>query len=581
MFPARGVIIPAVTRQSEQQEREHFFGAAKIMAALTLTSRVLGMVRDMAITWLGATRTTDAFQVAFAIPNLFRRLFGEGALASAFVPVFTETTEKSGFAKAARLLANALGLLTVFLLAVMILVILGLLTWGHLDPGKADRQLLITLLNVMMPFMVFTCLLGLGTAALNCRGHFTYFALAPNILNVFMIAAALVVAPYWRGRVQQQLFIIALSVSAAGAAQVAGVLWLLKRGGFSIRPRLWPVESGIRQMFRLMAPMLLGVGLLQISSLFDYVAAWVLTWTKDNPTVSLLGWETVRPLTAGVLVRYNAANRLYQFPMGVLAISLGVAVFPLLSRYAARNDMPNLRDSLNRALRLAIMEGLASATGLFVLAEPIIRLIFQHGRFRTEDTVQAVFILQMYLLGMWAYCSYQIFTRTFYSLKDVTTPLKVSCSMIALYMAIVLSLVWRFGAGAFGIATATTMSLNTIILSVLLRRRLGRIGGRKLVRSVARSLAACGVMALVLTWLLCELTGDEYWLIPHVLSIGPMLRHVIGLGAVPNWAVVTAAVPAGAAAFVATAWLLRAPELGELFGALRNRGKEDVPAPSE
>ncbi len=557
----------------QHKEREHFFSAAKLVAGITLLSRILGMVRDMAITWLGATRTTDAFAVAFAIPNLFRRLFGEGALAAAFVPVFTETQEQHGPEKAALLLANAYRLLAAFLSALAGLIIVGLLTWYTFFPGNWDRQLLLGLLSLMMPFMVTICLMGLCSAALQCRGHFAYPAMAPVLLNIFMIMAALASLRWWGGNIPAALYTISASVTLAGVTQLAIMLLMLRKHGFSLGGSLFPIEGGVKRMIRLMGPMLLGFGLLQISSLFDYLCAWWFTATPDAPTITLLGYTLQCPLEGGVLVRYNAATRLYQFPMGVLAISLGVAVFPLLSRYAARGDMPNLRLAVNRAMRLSIMEGLATGTGLFVLAEPIIELIFQHGKFTAADSAQSVFILKMYLLGMWAYCSYQIFLRAFYSLKDTTTPLKISCSLIALYMLMVLTLVWvpGIGAGAFGIATATSASINAILLATILRRRLGRIGGRQLAFSVARTLIACAAMFAVVAWMRAEVSGQPYWIIPGALGIHPMLRDAMHLPALGVAWQVALGVPLGAAVFMVAAAVMRAPELGELFGSLKRK----------
>ncbi len=529
------------------REREHFFRGAKTIAGLTLLSRVLGMLRDMAIVWLGARWQNDAFQFAFAIPNLFRRLFGEGALSAAFVPVFTEAAEQGGLERARRLLSNAMGLLSVCLLIVMLLAMGGFVVWSAYSPARPDRQFLALLSNLMLPFMVTMCLLALGSAALNCRGHFAYPAAAPILMNLCILAAAWLVAPLWKGDRAGQLTVIAAAVSVSGVLQLAGVLWLLKRHGFSLRATVWPVQEEVRRMLKLMAPMLLGIGFLQISSLFDYVIAWLFAVREFSSTVVLFGYEFHRPLSEGVLVRLAAAQRLYQFPMGVLAISLGVAVFPLLARYASRGDLPNLRDSVNRAMRLAMMEGLATGAGLFLLAGPIVGLIYRHGDFRQADAAHSAFILRMYVLGLWAFCTHQIILRAFYSLKDPITPLKVSCVMAGLYMVLVSVLIWvpQVGAGAFGLTAAVTFSLNVLVLALLLRKRIGRIGGRKLLASTLRSLVSCAVMAGVVL----------------------LLRR--GLGGCSNGLVVAVCVPAGAAAFVATAWLLRAPELGELLGAVR------------
>jgi putative peptidoglycan lipid II flippase len=530
-------------RQEAHREREHFFRSAKVVAGITLVSRVFGLFRDMGITSLGANRLTDAYGLAFQIPNLFRRLFGEGALSSAFVPVFTDTAEKDGFEKASKLLANAMALLSVFLLAVMLLVEIVFVVIALL-PGSADRQFLMMLATIMFPYMVTVCLLALGSAAMNCRGHFAFPAAAPIIFNIVGIIAAWWIAPILKGNLSGQLIIVAFSVVTAGFIQLIAVLWLLKKSGFSIRVRLTPVEPGIVPIIKLLLPMLLGLGFLQISELIATIISWNLTATVSVPDINIFGWVLHKPLTPGVITRVNAARALYQFPMGVLAISLGVAVFPLLTRYAARNDIVNLRDSINRALRLALMEGIATGAGLYILAEPIVKLIYARRNFSTADAAQAAFVLQMYVIGMWAYCSYQILARAFYSMKDTTTPLKVSCVLVVVNLLMLVTMIWIpwLGAGAFGLSTTITFAINAVVLAFLLRKRLGLFGGRKILASVIRGIIAAAVMSAVIYLLL--------WLMRDMR----------------NWIIVLTCIPAGIVVFVGTAWLLGSPEIAELRG---------------
>jgi len=529
--------------QEAHHEREHFFNAAKTVAGITLISRVFGLFRDMGVTSLGANRLTDAYGFAFQIPNLFRRLFGEGALASAFVPVFTDTNEKEGFEKASKLLANAMALLAVFLLAIMILVEIGFVITALL-PGPADRQFLMTMATIMFPYMVAVCLLALGSAALNCRGHFAFPAAAPIIFNIVGIIAAWWVAPILKGNLQGQLVIVAFSVIIAGLIQVIAVLWLLKKSGFSIRLRLKPIEPGIVPIIKMLMPILLGLGFLQISELIQTGISWNFTATAEAPDINIFGWILHKPLTPGVITRVNAARALYQFPMGVLAISLGVAVFPLLTRYAARNDMVNLKDSINRALRLALMEGIATGAGLYILAVPIVKVIYARRNFSPSDAAQAAFVLQMYVIGMWAYCSFQILARAFYSLKDTTTPLRVSCALVGANLIMLVTMVWIpwLGAGAFGLSTTITFAINAVVLAFLLRKKLGLLGGRKILKSVIRGVIAAAVMSAVV-YLLQSYMKD-----------------------MRNWIIVVVCIPAGTIVFVGTAWLLGAPEIAELRG---------------
>jgi len=531
---------------NEHKEREHFFNAAKLVAVITLISRIFGFVRDLGITSLGATRYNDAFGLAFKIPNLFRRLFGEGALASAFVPVFTEVHEKEGSEKARLLLANAFALLAVFLAVLLVIGELGFLIYSFV-PGPKDRQFLMLVAMIMYPYMFTVCLLALCSAALNARGHFVFPAFAPVLFNIFGIIAAWWLAPLL-DVLQSQLVLVAFSVVIAGIVQLAAVLWLLIRSRMFYWPRVKPVEPGIKNILTLLGPVLLGLGFLQFSEFFQDVVAWNLTTTEHSSTLNILGWALPRPLTEGVIVRVGAARAFYQFPMGVLAISLGVAVFPLLSRYASRGDIPNLRDAINRAIRLSLVEGLATGVGLFVLAEPIM-MIYARRKFTMEDSMQAAFVLKMYVIGMWAYCSYQILARAFYACKDTKTPLKVSCALAVVNLFLLLALIWipSIGPGAFGLSTSITFMINAFILMYLLRKRLGMLGGRKILACLVRSVIACVVMAAAIYFLKWKLSQAGYLII---------------LGS---------CIPVGTIVFLGALWIMKSPELFEFIGSIKQR----------
>jgi putative peptidoglycan lipid II flippase len=541
---------------SEHKEREHFFTQAKLVAVITLVSRLFGFVRDMGITSLGALGYNDSFGLAFKIPNLFRRLFGEGALASAFVPVFTDVYEKQGIEKARLLLANAFALLAVFLAFLLVVGELAFFVYSLLPVPTGhpylmllipkDHQVLMFFAMIMYPYMFTVCLLALCSAALNSRGHFAYPAAAPIIFNIFGIVAAWWVAPWLTQNLKDQLTVVALSVVIAGIVQLVAVLWLLKKSGLYQTPRLKPTEPGIPQILKLLTPMLIGLGFLQFSELFQDVIAYFLRASAEADSFTLLGHKILYPLTEGVLVRVGAARAFYQFPMGVLAISLGVAVFPLMTRYAARNDIVNLRDSINRALRLALMEGMATGVGLFVLAEPIM-MIYARRKFTVSDSMQAAFVLKMYVIGMWAYCTYQILARAFYAVKDTKTPLKISCILSVVNLILLLALVWipGMGPGALGLSTTITFSINAAILIYLLRKRLGLLGGRKIAISLMRTLVACAVMAAVV-----------YFLRWYMRDMN-------------NWLLLGVCISVGAAVFIAVAWLLGASELTELRGSAK------------
>ncbi|MDP7288217.1 MAG: murein biosynthesis integral membrane protein MurJ [Phycisphaerae bacterium] len=525
-------------------DQRHFFRGATIIAALTMLSRVFGLVREAAISALGATKTMGAFRVAFSIPNLFRRLFGEGAASAAFVPIFTEVAHKEGWDKARTVLANVAGLLAMLLGAIVVigeLVMLGVLMFAPQTALDAQHMgLTLQLTMIVLPFMLTVCLLAIGSAALNCKGHFAYPAFAPIMLNIFLIAAAWAVHGLELGQSRAGLYLLCASVLAAGITQLFGVVWLLKRFDLAAMLTIRPILAPSRQVAALALPMLIPLGVMQFSAFFDRIYAHILSGGT---------------LGVGVVTWFENANRLYQFPMAILGISLATAVFPLFSRYAADNDLDGLRSTVNRALRLSLFMGIPAGAALFVLAEPTMAVIFRRGKFLTADSVQSAWILQMYCLGMWAYFCNHILLRAFFAQKDTRTPLRISVMLAGLNMLLVGGLVFTpLKGGTMGLATATTASISTIIFTLILRSRWGQIGLRSIVASLARVLAASAAMCGTI---ICGMR----------IMMGPLdstTNTQAGL-------TLMVCIPAGIIVFLAVAWILRSTELKELYDAVTHR----------
>ncbi len=546
-------------QQQGQPEREGFFGAARLVAALTLGSRLLGLARDMAIVAFGATRAMDCFWTAFKVPNAFRRLFGEGALSAAFVPVFTQVAEAEGWERARLVLANCAGLLAVLLAGVVVLIELALVAALGLAPGGEDRRLLLQLTGLMLPFTFTVCLLALGSAALNCKGHFAYPAFAPILLNVFLILAAYVAHTLPTGAGHAGLFVLGGAVLLTGAVQIVGVVWLLRSVGLAVVPSLRPVLPATRRVARLALPMLVPLGVMQLSSLFDSFYAWIMTETPAAPRLEFLGLSIAKPLGEGVVTCLYAAERLYNFPLGVLAISLATVVFPLFSRYATRGDSAGLREATNRAVRLSLFMGVPAGVGLMVLAHPAVTLVYRHGQFTAAAAGRSALILQMYALGMWAYFCRHILLRAFFCQQDARTPLKVSCWLAGLnVLLVVVGVFTPLRGGAIGLATALTAGANVGVLGWVLHRRWGGLGLAGLLRSLGRTAAATATMASALLTVQALLAPLANRL---AASAGPKAGAAV---------VLAAALPAGLVAFFAAARLLRCGELAEL---LRRRGR--------
>ncbi|MCG8405510.1 MAG: murein biosynthesis integral membrane protein MurJ [Phycisphaerales bacterium] len=478
------------------RQHSRFLGSARLIAVCTLVSRVTGLARDMTMNHIyGQGWVQDAFNYGFLIPNLFRRLFGEGALSAVFVPVFTDVLDKKGRDAAWTLLGRVTGLM-VFVLSLLVivleLVVLAVYQWSDNEPM---RDLQIGLTAVMVPFMIGICLVALFAGILNCIQHFAVPALLPIVLNVMIITGAIVIGPMFGNELKEQAYGVGLCVTAASVLQLIIIIPVLRRNGVRIKLSLDRNDKELRRMIRMFIPIVLGHGLLLLNSYFDALIITSLTQGPEQPeSFSLFSMEIAYPLHEGALSAVYNAQRLYQFPLGVLAISLATAVFPTFSLFASRKDMPSLRSAVSQSLRLAIFVGLPSGLMLIILGEPIITLLFEHGRFDHDDTVRASNVLRWYGLVMTAFCCQHILLRGFYSLKDTITPMKISCWLVGLNLALNLALVWSLHEQAFGIATAITATLHVCISVWLLRRRLdGRLGAKAISLSAARTVTATAV----------------------------------------------------------------------------------------
>lgn len=523
------------------KEQDKFFSAAKIVALLTLLSRILGLVRDMVMVPLGSAVLADRFWLAYSIPNLFRRLFGEGALSSAFVPVYTEVHESKGIDRARVVLANVAGVLAIILSVIIVLIWLGLWAWWEIFGGDIYRLWLLQFTGIMLPFMFTICMLALGSAALNCRGHFGYPAFAPIIFNIGTIIAAKYIAPFICSAEINRFYVYSASVVACGILQLVGVVWMLKRIGLAVTMNFRPMLPETKEIGKLMIPMLLPISVLQLSAFADGMVALLLTRSTESSGL---------PLDPGTVRCFYAANRIYQLPMGVLAISIATVVFPLFSRYASRNDKPGLKDATNRAMRLSLFLGIPSGLALIIIAEPLIAAIFQRGNFVEYDTQRTARMLQMYCLGMWAYFCNHILLRAFYAIKQPRKPLQIACCLVALNLVIMTGGIFTpLKSSAIGLATAITSSANTLLLIWFFRKQVGLIGFRKILKSLIRIAIAAVVMSLGM-W--AAMYFADKFRFGHHTSIALVIKIAL-------------ATTVGMGCYFLTALALRSPELPEII----------------
>ncbi|MFM8640519.1 MAG: murein biosynthesis integral membrane protein MurJ [Planctomycetota bacterium] len=525
---------------------------ARTFTVLTLVSRVTGLGRDALLARaFGAGPTLDAFNFAFQVPNLFRRLFGEGALTASFLPVYARLDRDDP--NAARAFAGVM-------LALLGIVLAGLTIVGEVAlfailQGDPPAALGLRLLMIMLPYMPLVCLVAFLGAMLQTHGRFGPSAASPIILNLCIMAAAMKGSAWWprlglgdalpeRAAVEW----VAWSVIAAGLLQLAWNLWALRAHRVRAHLRVKGNGTHVREVVLKALPMLLGLGIFQVNTFIDgLVASWR---SMVGPTI--LGIEY--PLAEGSMTFLSYGQRLYEFPLGVFGVAIATAIFPALARES--NDPARFVDTLRRGLRLSFFIGFPASIGLVLVREPLAAAIFQGGRFDREAVREVGFVLAMYAPAIWAYSMQQLATRAFYALGDTITPVKVSAWMVLLNLALNLTLIWTpLRVGGLALSTAVCAVIQIAIMTRLMHRRMGALAGtdvpivdRETRAAFARTVAASAAMAAV-TWPVTIAFRDEdTWL----WSVGASLVFA-GVGAVT---------------YVAAARLLRMPELS---WALRGR----------
>lgn len=406
------------------QEIERVTRGAATVGAATLVSRLLGFLRDIALAnFFGAAGATDAFFVAFRIPNMFRRLLGEGrgAFVSAFIPLFSDSLEKGGKDGAKRFFKTTFGWFALALAAISILgVIFSPALISIFSPGfKADRtqfDLAVLLNRIMFPYLFFLALVALFMGVLNTLGHFFAPAIASALLNLCVIGAAFL-SPHLKA----PILALAIAVTVSGVLQLLLQLPFLKTRGFLIAPKLSGVTDEHKRLLNLMVPSVLGFIVYSINIMI-------------TPAIGSM-------LKEGAISYLYYSDRLIELPLAVIGIAFATAILPSLSRAASRNDEQDFSATLIASVRRLAFVSIPAAVGLIVLAEPIVKILFERGKFGADDTIGTTNALVAYAIGLVAFTLVQVLLRAFYSLKDLWTPLASEIVAMAAFVLLSILLV--------------------------------------------------------------------------------------------------------------------------------------------
>jgi len=509
--------------------------AAGSMSAMTMLSRIAGYFRDrLQADLLGAaaTHSGDAFVIAYRIPNLLRRLVAEGALTSAFVPTFTRYMKEKNEAEMWRFAASVGTVLTAVL---GILVVLGILlsplivhglAWGYADtPGKID--LTVALNRVMWPYLFFISLAALAAAILNAFGSFALPAFTPVLLNLSIIACALL----FRHSFRDPAYALATGVLVGGMLQLAIQIPALARHGFRfVVPR--PLDrEGVREVGRLVLPRVFGVGITQINLVVDS--------------------QFATSLAAGSASFLYYANRVTELTLGVFGISLSTVILPSLSRAAVDGDRARVLETLSTAMRLLLFVTLPATVGLVLLRLPIIHVLFENGRFGPDDTRFTAEALACYSVGLLPYAAVNVLATAFYAHRDTRTPVKVGLATFALHLGLNFALRGPMQHSGIALSTSLSAFADAALLAFLLRRRFGEFFDAAVRACALRTTVAAAAMAGAL------------------VAARPILDPFAREGFVPKAATLVALIAAGWCVYVGVALLTGSPELKLVVSAFR------------
>ena len=533
---------PRHTRGTGIARGNQFIHSARLIAGLTICSRVLGLVRDAVCARFFGAQVLHYFYVPFLIPNLFRRLFGEGALTSALIPVYTEQLHRDR--KAAALLGRTVVTLLVIVLAAATLLGLGViyLYWHFVSSQGPKTLLTLRLAAIMLPYMILICAVAAVGGLLNVHRRFAAPAAAPIVLNCCMIAAVLWGRRLFGDDPWRQIYAIAWAVLIAGFLQLLLQYPALRRAGISVLPRLGFSDQGLSSIVRLMAPMVLGLAAVQINTMLDQLIAMFLSATPETGDTFILAGRTIGyPVEEGSVTYLYYAQRCYQLPLGVFGIALATAIFPVLSSQAVKEDYQGFSRTLGQGLCMVVFIALPCTVALILIRLPMVQAIFQGGEFTATHSARTAGTLLFYALGILPYFLQQLLVRAYYAFQDSVTPVKIAVRMIGLNLLLNLILIWPLATGGLALSTAICATIQVVFLwRLLARRHQLRIGG-----DVASTLTKTAIATILMA-------------VACLLCLGATSRSSALVQLI-------AAVPISAAVFVGASLLLKNEQIRMLF----------------
>lgn len=495
---------------SKQGRRKKILRGTLIVGIGTLLSRLLGMFRDAAtaaILGMSVGGIMDSFVLAFRLPDIARRLFGDGTLSIGFIPVFTKAWQQDP-QKAWSLLSVMLTLVFLFL---TVFVIIGEILCGiGFTIFHPDSKVYLTshLLALLLPYLIFICMAAITSAALQTLGHFSLSAAIPSILNIFWLLGILLIAPYFTEDPATQCYLLTLCILVAGIVQFFIHFPFLKRYHFCFDLSFSKVTKEIRQIFRCFFPQLFGLMSIQLNILTASGIAWLFTGSPDE-TIRWLGRVVTFPMHSGAVSAIYYSERLYEFPQGLIGLAIATAIYPLLSQHAVRKNYAALGEDLSLGLRVQFMLSIPAGVGLMLMSEKLSHLLFQRGAFTPDDMARTADLIFWFGSGVWAFCSLPIVIRAFYVLDDIWIPFRIGLMSCFLNIVLGLLLIWSMEERGLALAASIAAGSQTLVLFLVFVIKYRQIDLKSILLGIIRSCIATLAMALVVAVIMKTLPGES------------------------------------------------------------------------
>lgn len=508
--------------------------AAGAVGSMTMISRLFGFVRDLVLAMtFGASASADAFFVAFRIPNIQRRILGEGAVSAAMIPVYSEYLNTKNEEETKTFASNLFNIqftvlvITSFAIVVFAPFLIMVFAPGFLDdPDKFE--LTVTLTRWMGPYLILVGMSAFCMGILNTHGIFTLSAAAPILVNVAMVLGALILSPY----LEEPIMGLAIGVLVGGVLQFLVQFPTTLRNGLKLSSHFNWRHPGIVKVGKLMIPAILGFGVYEINLLVDTLLASMLA----GGSVSYLYY----------------ANRLVQLPLGVFGVALGVAILPMLTGQAARKEIKELRETLAFGVRLILFVTVPASVGLIILSFPIINTLWERGEFSRITSEETSLALVYYSVGLCAFAGSRVMVSAFYSFQDTKTPMKIGVYAMLINVTLAILLMGPLRHGGIALATSLASIFNAGALVFLMRKRLGRMGGRKIITSLIQLTIASSLMGLGVY------TANAWWFDPQA----PLLQRIF---------ILSGEIVLGVLIYTCASWLMKNEELKFIHKLIREK----------